>query len=238
MRSGEGAIFAIRRRVDLEDPGPRNRFRRTDPQGCILDVAAAFAVIAMARPQWGTHEETVKVSGLDVMFVLDLSNSMEVEDAIPSRLMKAKHLIKSMVDRLGGDRVGSGDFRGERSGVLPADDGRELHAGRASDHEPCNGRDSRNGYRLGARNCSASDGSRGRRGGRPRPDLRCLMRSCCFRTARTGKMPQSTRRRKSKRQAISSIFSESAVKRAGRFQFATKTEVSSTYKKDHHGQPI
>lgn len=69
-------------------------------------LAAAFAVVAMARPQWGTHEETVKVSGLDVMFVLDLSHSMEVEDAIPSRLMKAKHLIKSMVDRLGGDRVG------------------------------------------------------------------------------------------------------------------------------------
>jgi hypothetical protein len=72
----------------------------------LWSLAMVFAIIALTRPQWGTHQETAKVSGMDVMFVLDISNSMEVEDVIPSRIKKSKHLIKSMADRIQGDRVG------------------------------------------------------------------------------------------------------------------------------------
>lgn len=75
-------------------------------KGKILVIAFGFLFLALARPQWGTHEETVQVSGLDVMVALDVSNSMEVEDVVPSRLLKAKHVIRSIVSRLGGDRVG------------------------------------------------------------------------------------------------------------------------------------
>jgi Ca-activated chloride channel family protein len=71
-----------------------------------LTAALAFLVLALARPQWGTHEEIVKVTGLDVMVVLDVSNSMETEDVVPSRLKKARHLIRSLLDRMSGDRVG------------------------------------------------------------------------------------------------------------------------------------
>src|SRR6185437_862538 len=69
-------------------------------------LAFAFAIAALAQPQWGMHEETMKVTGMDVMFVLDISNSMETEDVMPSRLEMAKHEIKSMVERIPGDRVG------------------------------------------------------------------------------------------------------------------------------------
>jgi Ca-activated chloride channel family protein len=72
--------------------------------------AAVFILIALARPQWGTHEETAKVSGLDVMIALDISRSMDVEDVIPNRLKKAKHEIRSLVERLQGDRVGLVSF--------------------------------------------------------------------------------------------------------------------------------
>lgn len=75
-------------------------------------LSLAFVFVALARPQWGSHEETIHVTGLDVMVVLDVSNSMEVEDVPPSRLKKAKHLVKSFVDRLRGDRVGAVAFAG------------------------------------------------------------------------------------------------------------------------------
>ena len=69
-------------------------------------AAFAFVLLALARPQWGTHDETLKLTGSDILFVLDVSNSMEVEDTVPSRLKKAKHVIRTLVDRLHGDRVG------------------------------------------------------------------------------------------------------------------------------------
>lgn len=75
-------------------------------KGRVMLLALAFVLLALARPQWGSHEETVRVSGLDLMLVLDISNSMEVEDVTPSRLKKAKHAIRTLVGRLGGDRVG------------------------------------------------------------------------------------------------------------------------------------
>ncbi|MGZ3688538.1 MAG: vWA domain-containing protein, partial [Bdellovibrionota bacterium] len=75
-------------------------------------LAMAFALLALARPQWGTHEETIRASGLDVMVVLDLSNSMDTEDIAPSRLKKAKHVIKNLLDRVAGDRVGVAGFAG------------------------------------------------------------------------------------------------------------------------------
>jgi tetratricopeptide (TPR) repeat protein len=82
------------------DPGARVR-----KMGMWL-AAVAFVILALARPQWGTHEESIKATGLDIMVVLDVSNSMETEDVIPSRLKKSRHLIKSVVDQLKGDRVG------------------------------------------------------------------------------------------------------------------------------------
>jgi len=71
-----------------------------------------LGLIAFARPQWGEHEETVKVSGMDIFFVLDVSNSMETEDIVPSRLKKAQHLMRSIIERLKGDRVGVVLFAG------------------------------------------------------------------------------------------------------------------------------
>lgn len=75
-------------------------------------TALAFVLIAAARPQWGKIEETVKTSGLDLVLVVDISKSMEVEDVVPNRLKKAKHMIRNLLERLSGDRVGLVAFAG------------------------------------------------------------------------------------------------------------------------------
>jgi Ca-activated chloride channel family protein len=82
-------------------------------------LAAVFAIIAMARPQWGTQEEVAKMSGLDIMVVLDISNSMETEDVIPSRLKKAKHFLRTLAERVQGDRLGLVTFAGGASVATP-----------------------------------------------------------------------------------------------------------------------
>ncbi|MBU6375039.1 MAG: VWA domain-containing protein [Bdellovibrionales bacterium] len=65
-----------------------------------------FIFLALARPQWGEREEVVHSSGIDVMLVLDVSRSMDVEDVAPSRLKKARHWIRSFLGRVPGSRVG------------------------------------------------------------------------------------------------------------------------------------
>ncbi len=69
-------------------------------------LAWSFLLLALAQPMYGSHEDTVQVAGLDVVINLDVSNSMLAEDVVPSRLQKAKHLIRSLLSGLEGDRVG------------------------------------------------------------------------------------------------------------------------------------
>ncbi len=81
-------------------------------RGYLFSLALVFGVLSLARPQWGTIEETVKISGLDIMTVLDVSNSMLVEDMVPNRLKKAKHIMRNVVGSVAGDRVGLVLFAG------------------------------------------------------------------------------------------------------------------------------
>ena len=92
---------------------PYISFARQRTKGVLLVLALSFLVIALARLQFGTHLEMLKREGLDIMVVLDVSNSMLVRDIKPSRLEKAKQEIRSIIDRLQGDRIGLVAFAGE-----------------------------------------------------------------------------------------------------------------------------
>jgi Ca-activated chloride channel family protein len=71
-----------------------------------------FGILALARPQWGMRQETVRRQGVDVIAALDTSYSMNAEDVAPSRLEKAKSEIRAMIGRFKGDRVGLVVFAG------------------------------------------------------------------------------------------------------------------------------
>ena len=73
----------------------------------ILSCAAIFLiVIALMDPLWGQREVEVKREGIDIVFVLDLSSSMNTQDVAPSRIEKSTKFIGDMMDQLGGDRAG------------------------------------------------------------------------------------------------------------------------------------
>ena len=94
---------------------PRAQHRRV----VLFALALGFTAIALARPQWGEREESMKVNGTDIVFALDVSSSMGVEDVIPSRLKRAKNLIREITDGLGGDRVGLVLFAGSSYMACP-----------------------------------------------------------------------------------------------------------------------
>ena len=63
-------------------------------------------IIALARPQSVLQDEEVTTEGLDIMLVLDVSQSMAAEDFNPNRLEAAKKTIRSFVDKRVYDRLG------------------------------------------------------------------------------------------------------------------------------------
>ncbi len=98
---------------------PELDWRLPTRKAWVLILGSVFIVLALARPQWGEQVENVTVTGLDVILALDVSNSMEVEDVVPSRLKKAKHVLRTIVERLQGDRVGLVAFAGSAYPASP-----------------------------------------------------------------------------------------------------------------------
>jgi Ca-activated chloride channel family protein len=79
-------------------------------KSALLLLALFFFILAMARPQWGERFESLDVRGLEIVFLLDTSNSMNAEDLQPDRLEVAKNLIATIVDTLKTDLVSQVNF--------------------------------------------------------------------------------------------------------------------------------
>ena len=82
-------------------------------RAAICLAALAMIVLALGDPRWGTRYVEADRSGMDLMFVVDVSRSMDAADASPSRLERAKLFVEDAVDELAGDRVGLVDFAGD-----------------------------------------------------------------------------------------------------------------------------
>ena len=83
--------------------------------------ATAFSalVIAAARPQFGAKLREEKREGVEMMFVVDVSNSMLAEDFTPNRLDRTRYAIDKLFASLNQDRVGVVVFAGEAKVQLP-----------------------------------------------------------------------------------------------------------------------
>jgi Ca-activated chloride channel family protein len=78
----------------------------------LVTLAMIFFILALAGPQWGEKFESVDIKGIEMIFLLDTSNSMNAEDLKPNRLEVAKQLVTSIVDRLSTDYLGLVNFAG------------------------------------------------------------------------------------------------------------------------------
>ena len=76
-------------------------------------LGIACAIVALARPQYGSRTRMLRKRGIDVVVALDFSKSMLARDVRPSRIDRAKAEITAFLNELGGDRVGIVAFAGE-----------------------------------------------------------------------------------------------------------------------------
>lgn len=82
-------------------------------------LAIAMIVTSLARPQLGETTEQIKMEGIEVIFALDVSNSMLAEDIKPNRLDVAKNIINKLLDRISGYKVGLIGFAGSAALLSP-----------------------------------------------------------------------------------------------------------------------
>lgn len=86
----------------------------------ILSILSIFCCfLALARPQYGFKWVDVKHKGIDILFAIDTSKSMLVEDIKPNRLERSKLAIMDFVSQLGSDRVGLLPFAGSAYLMCP-----------------------------------------------------------------------------------------------------------------------
>lgn len=62
-------------------------------------------VVALLGPSFGIGKKNLQILSKDVYFLVDISTSMETKDVLPSRLEKAKYIIKSLLPALQNDRI-------------------------------------------------------------------------------------------------------------------------------------
>ncbi len=76
-------------------------------------LGLAFLIVALARPQRSFREQNVDAEGIDIVLVMDISQSMEAMDFRPNRLEAAKEKARGFVAGRSNDRIGLVIFAGQ-----------------------------------------------------------------------------------------------------------------------------
>jgi Ca-activated chloride channel family protein len=78
-----------------------------------------LVLVALARPQRVNEQVTQTAEGIDIVLVLDVSGSMELQDIAPSRLAAAKEVAIDFIDGRVQDRIGMVVFAGDAYSLSP-----------------------------------------------------------------------------------------------------------------------
>lgn len=88
-------------------------------KAALFIAAYTLLVFAAARPQLGSKLREEHSRGVEMMLVVDVSNSMMAEDFEPNRLERTKYAIGKLFEGLQQQRVGLVVFAGEPKVQLP-----------------------------------------------------------------------------------------------------------------------
>jgi Ca-activated chloride channel homolog len=92
----------------------------------LLVVAMLLALVALARPEFGSGTKIIPATNLDVVVVLDYSKSMYARDVVPSRIARAKAEVARLIQGLPGARFGAVAFAGEPMSFPLTSDGAAI----------------------------------------------------------------------------------------------------------------
>lgn len=111
----------VNRTNNSDSPDPDIR-RATSPRRSILQLLkiASFIliIVALARPQEGRKESEIKSDGVDIMLVLDISDSMQaldfkIDGKNVTRLDAVKNVVADFIAKRKSDRIGMVAFAEE-----------------------------------------------------------------------------------------------------------------------------
>lgn len=93
--------------------------RRRFWKNLLQSLVVALLVVALARPQAGQSTQEIKSAGVELMLLVDVSESMMAEDLKPNRLEQAKIELGRLVDKLPGHKIGVIAFAGTAALLSP-----------------------------------------------------------------------------------------------------------------------
>lgn len=82
-------------------------------------LATLFLVLSIVDLLSGSEEVKSKQKMNNVIFLLDVSNSMNAQDVEPNRLQEAKNIIINTMAKMNRDKVGVVVFAGEARSIMP-----------------------------------------------------------------------------------------------------------------------
>jgi Ca-activated chloride channel homolog len=75
-------------------------------------LGISLLILCLADPRSGGEQQSIQSSSKEIVFALDLSNSMNAMDVAPSRLSKAKQFIQNIINHNTQDKFGLVVFAG------------------------------------------------------------------------------------------------------------------------------
>ncbi|WP_319372247.1 VWA domain-containing protein [uncultured Ilyobacter sp.] len=89
-------------------------------------LSLILIVFSLTQPRILRGFEKIKIKGLDIYLLIDVSKSMLAEDVLPNRLDRSKHDIDKLLDGLKGDRVGFIPFSSSAYIQMPLTDDYDM----------------------------------------------------------------------------------------------------------------
>jgi Ca-activated chloride channel family protein len=85
----------------------------------VMALVVALIIVALARPQLTNEKVEQWTEGIDIMLVVDISESMQIEDFQPNRLEAAKDVAEEFISGRFQDRIGMVIFSGDAFSLAP-----------------------------------------------------------------------------------------------------------------------
>lgn len=98
---------------------PDSSPRRIRNKFILFISAITLIILGTARPQFGSKLKEISREGIEIMFAVDVSNSMLAQDFEPNRLERTKFAINRLMESLNEDKVGLIVFAGDAYVQLP-----------------------------------------------------------------------------------------------------------------------
>ena len=116
--------FRFRQKLDIAFPPEELRKSFMDGllrfvPSIIFTIFISLILLALARPQKTSEKIESHSLGIDILFALDISESMLLEDLSPNRLEAAKKILLEFIKKRTEDRIGIVVFTGAAFTLVP-----------------------------------------------------------------------------------------------------------------------